>query len=63
MSDIIFIFLLVLVLSCYFAPAIFAFHRQTGNRYSVAVLNLFLGWTMIGWVIALAMAVSGAPTH
>jgi hypothetical protein len=26
---------------------------------SVAVVNLFLGWTFLGWVVALAMAVSG----
>ncbi|MHC5059349.1 MAG: superinfection immunity protein [Planctomycetota bacterium] len=25
-------------------------------------LNLFLGWTVIGWVVALAMAVSALPT-
>jgi hypothetical protein len=25
----------------------------------VAVINLFLGWTFIGWVVALAMAVAG----
>jgi hypothetical protein len=28
----------------------------------VAVINLFLGWTFIGWVVAPAMAVSGT-TH
>lgn len=27
--------------------------RNTG---SVVVLNLFLGWAVIGWVVALAMA-------
>ncbi|HXA88731.1 MAG TPA: superinfection immunity protein [Mycobacterium sp.] len=27
------------------------------NAGSVAVINLFLGWTFIGWVVAPAMAV------
>jgi hypothetical protein len=26
------------------------------NLGSVAVINTFLGWTFIGWVVALAMA-------
>jgi Superinfection immunity protein len=34
--------------------------RHTNNRNSVLVINLFLGWSFLGWVVALAMAVSGA---
>ena len=49
-----------LVIFVYFLPSIIAFRRGKPNRWSVGVLNLFLGWTFIGWVICLAMAVSGA---
>lgn len=44
----------------YFLPTIIALkrHRQAG---AVLVLNLFLGWTLIGWVIALAIACSARP--
>lgn len=41
----------------YWVPTIVAFHRGVVNQWSVAVINLFLGWTVIGWVVALAMAV------
>lgn len=44
----------------YVAPAFVAYMRGTSNRASVAVVNVFLGWTLVGWVVALAMAVSGA---
>jgi hypothetical protein len=48
------------VLIClYFLPTIIAFERKTANRNSVAVINTLLGWTFIGWVVSLAMAVSG----
>jgi hypothetical protein len=40
----------------YFLPAVIA--RKKPNASSVFVINLFLGWTLIGWVIALAMAVN-----
>jgi hypothetical protein len=48
---------LVLVLFCgYFLPALIA--RRKPNASSVFVINLFLGWTVLGWVGALAMALS-----
>jgi Superinfection immunity protein len=47
-------FLIVLVL--YFLPSIIAVARKVTHQGSVIVVNLFLGWTFIGWVVALAMA-------
>lgn len=37
-------------------PTIVAVARKVTNQGSVAVINFFLGWTLIGWVAALAMA-------
>src|ERR1700680_252039 len=47
-----------ILLALYFLPAIVASARGHHNSGSIFVLNLFLGWTLIGWVIALAMACS-----
>lgn len=41
----------------YFIPAVIAFARSVRNAGSVLVINLFLGWTLVGWIVALAMAV------
>lgn len=46
----------LLVLALYFLPSIVALWRRVINRGSVVVVNFFLGWTLLGWVIALAMA-------
>jgi hypothetical protein len=43
----------------YLAPSLFAYHRSNYNTGAVVVVNLFLGWTFIGWVVALAMALGG----
>lgn len=43
-----------LFLIAYFAPTWIA---KKGRRGSIFVLNLLLGWTLIGWVVALFMAV------
>ena len=38
----------------YFLPALIGNGKRNAN--AIAVLNLFLGWTLIGWVIALTWA-------
>ena len=40
----------------YFLPTIVAVARKVTNQGSVFVINFFLGWTFVGWVVALAMA-------
>ncbi len=42
----------------YLLPALVAGGRGHRNQNSIAVINLFLGWTLIGWVVALAWACS-----
>jgi hypothetical protein len=41
----------------YFLPTIIAFARNKRDTTSILLLNFFLGWTAIGWVIALIWAV------
>jgi hypothetical protein len=40
----------------YMLPWMIAALRGKSNAWSVFLLNLLLGWTAIGWVIALVMA-------
>jgi hypothetical protein len=40
----------------YFLPSIIAIRRGVPDRGSVVVINLFFGWTFVGWVSALVMA-------
>ncbi|HEY4429053.1 MAG TPA: superinfection immunity protein [Solirubrobacteraceae bacterium] len=47
---------LLFLLGLYFMPTVVAVSRKVRHQGSVAVLNIFLGWTFIGWVVALAMA-------
>jgi hypothetical protein len=43
----------------YLLPTFIAARRQMPHVGSIAVINLLLGFTYIGWVVALAMAVAG----
>lgn len=48
-------------LAIYFVPSILAFDRKVSSPWSVFVINLLLGWTLIGWAVALALAVRTVP--
>ena len=48
--------LLIIILCLYFLPAIIASRRRHNNGGAITVLNLFLGWTLLGWIIALIWA-------
>ena len=41
----------------YFLPSILAFARSKRDTTAIVLLNFFLGWTMIGWIVALIWAV------
>lgn len=44
---------LILILLVYFIPT---FMAPPGRRGSVFFVNLVVGWTLLGWVIAMYMA-------
>ena len=52
------IILFILSLAFYFLPTIIALARGHKNALAIALLNLFLGWTFIGWVVSLVWAVT-----
>ena len=44
------------ILIVYSLPALVAYLRKHPQRRLVGVINLFLGWTFLGWVVAFAWA-------
>jgi len=46
-----------LLLWVYFIPAAVAYYNEKKNFPAIFVLNLFLGWTFVGWVVALVWAI------
>ena len=52
---------LIVAMYLYFLPSFMAHGRYHPNENSIFVLNLFLGWTFLGWVAALIWAFSAVP--
>lgn len=52
-----FVILAILVgVTVYFIPTIVAVKKRHRQKIPILVLNIFLGWTFLGWVIALVWA-------
>lgn len=54
---------LLIILGIYFLPTIVGALRSVVNIGSVVAINLLLGWTLIGWAVAMAMAMRTNPPH
>jgi hypothetical protein len=59
----IFALLLIPFGAIHFLPTIIAALRQSRSVVGIFLLNLFLGWTVIGWIVALVWALRGEPKY
>ncbi|WP_227257075.1 superinfection immunity protein [Shewanella baltica] len=50
------LFIFLVPILFYFCPMYVAYFNKQPNFYSIFALNLFLGWTLVGWVVALVWA-------
>lgn len=49
----------------YFLPTIIAWVRAHYNRVAILMLNLLLGWPVVGWIVSLVWSFTNPPpsTH
>jgi hypothetical protein len=46
----------LLIAAAYGLPALLAVYRRHRRAEAIAIVNLFLGWTVVGWLAALVWA-------
>ena len=49
------------VCAMYWLPTLIAVVRRTPSALGIAVVNFFMGWTVIGWIVALVWALASSP--
>lgn len=49
---------LMLIAILYMLPTVIAFGRDIPQRQTITVVNIVLGWTLIGWIVAFIWAMS-----
>lgn len=52
------LFYFVAVAVLYFVPTIIAESKGKRNKNAVLMLNILLGWTFVGWVVALVWSLT-----
>lgn len=52
--------LVSLLIALYLIPVVVGVARHAPDLGSIAVINILLGWTFVGWVLALALAMRSA---
>lgn len=55
--------MIVVALIIYFLPTFIALFRKKKNIGQTVIVNLFLGWTFFGWIVALIMAFGDKKDH
>jgi hypothetical protein len=48
----------VLLLGLYVLPTYIAFKRDHKNRIPILVVNIFFGWSFVGWVACIAWSLT-----
>jgi hypothetical protein len=48
--------LIVVVLGLYWLPSIVGYFRHVPRLFAVVVTNALLGWTIVGWLVSLSLA-------
>lgn len=58
MEIIAFILWSIILAAIYFLPTFIAYRRNHHNRVPILVINVFFGWSLVGWVACLAWSLT-----
>ena len=59
---------LIVIAALFLIPTIVAFIRHQPNKWAILAMNILLGWTVVGWIVALIWSLTapkqntGQPT-
>jgi type II secretory pathway pseudopilin PulG len=56
MIEVIAVISIIAPIFLYIVPMVVADRRNHRNTLAISMLNLFLGWTVLGWILALVWA-------
>lgn len=58
LPELIVLIVLIVVVALYFLPTIIAVTRKKRNLGPIILVNLLLGWSVIGWIVAMVWAMA-----
>jgi hypothetical protein len=58
-TELILVAFCILFIYIFFIPSVIAYKNSKDNRFVILLINIFFGGTGLGWLVALALALSG----
>lgn len=52
------VLVILIAFEIYFLPSTISFNRDQPNKFAILALNLFMGWTLIGWVVCIVWSLT-----
>ncbi len=53
--------MVIIATAIYILPTMLAWKRESGRKWRITAINLLLGWTMVGWVVAMVLTFAYEP--
>jgi hypothetical protein len=53
----------IMIVGIYLLPTFVGCARNKRSKWIIAILNLLLGWTIIGWVVLLIMSILNGKSN
>ncbi len=53
--------MIVVLVLLYGLPTMLAWTRRSRRRWTITAINLLLGWTILGWIVAMVMTYAYEP--
>jgi multisubunit Na+/H+ antiporter MnhB subunit len=53
--------MMIAVALVYVLPSMLAWKRQSRRRWKITAINVLLGWTVIGWIVAMVLTFAYEP--
>lgn len=60
--ELVVLFTILVLLPLYFLPTFLAVRRKSSQIAAVVLIDILLGWTVIGWIVALILALTSRTT-
>ncbi|MFU8814618.1 MAG: superinfection immunity protein [Pseudomonadales bacterium] len=51
--------LFMMLLALYMIPSIIAYSRRHQSRMAIVAVNVLLGWSLLGWIVAFVWSLTG----
>jgi hypothetical protein len=49
--------LFLVLAAAYLWPSVIAFRNDCPHKYAILLMNVFLGWTLVGWIAIAAASI------